>query len=224
MKYEVGDCVTIRNIAWYNANKDEDGDIYDNDCICFNKYISKDCGKECTVRAINGSTVEVFCGLNIWFLQEWMLEPEEEDKTKIDLSKNAIIDPPVKCWVKRDKENGKWEEAILLSIDHRDKNAYRLKMSVDSSVYFTYKSCILKDPNIPKERYIPYTYEDFPEFRDCWVRYKDSFAQFTIDTFNKHFIFIGKQDIGINYEDAFKDLEIVNSDRTTRPFGKLKEK
>jgi len=221
MNFKVGDTVKIKSLDWYNANKDKNGYIFDG--ICFDKHVSRDCGKDATVRAINGNIIEVFCGLNTWFLQEWMLEPKEEViETKIDLSKNAIIDPPVKCWV-GDKENEEWVERDLLLIDHRKKDFPFVVKGDLTEMRFAFRFCTLEDPNIPKESYIPYTYEDFPEFRDCWVRYKDSFAQSIIESLNYNFIFIANSGIGISYVDALQELEVINPDGTTRPFGKKVE-
>ena len=218
MNLKAGDTVKIKSLDWYNANKDKNGYIFDG--ICFDKHVSRDCGKDATVRAINGNIIiEVFCGLNTWFLQEWMLEPKEEIiETKIDLSKNAIIDPPVRCWVRNAEEEEWGYYNSLLSIDHRKTYPYNVKGNTFDSM--DYRFCSLEDPNIPKESYIPYTYEDFAEIRGLWVRKKDSYAQSIIESLNYNFIFLANSGIGINYVDAFKDLEIVNSDRTTRPFGK----
>jgi len=218
MNFKVGDTVKIKSLDWYNANKDKNGYIFDG--ICFDKHVSIDCGKDATVRAINGNIIEVFCGLNIWFLQEWMLEPKEEViETKIDLSKNAIIDPPVRCWAKH-KDDDKYYTRYLINIDDRRIKKFQTITSSEHPLVESFEECILNDPNIPKESYIPYTYEDFPEFRGCWVRYKDSYTQSIIESLNYNFIFIANSGKGISYIDAFKDLEIVNSDRTTRPFGK----
>ena len=48
MKYEVGDKVLIKDINWYNKNKDEDGDISCGEFI-FVSSMSKFCGKILTI-------------------------------------------------------------------------------------------------------------------------------------------------------------------------------
>ena len=51
MKYEVGDKVLIKDINWYNKNKDEDGDISCGEFI-FVSSMSKFCGKILTIDVV----------------------------------------------------------------------------------------------------------------------------------------------------------------------------
>lgn len=51
MKYEVGDKVLIKDINWYNKNKDEDGDISCGEFI-FVSHMSKFCGKILTIDVV----------------------------------------------------------------------------------------------------------------------------------------------------------------------------
>ena len=51
MKYKVGDKVLIKDINWYNKNKDEDGDISCGEFI-FVSHMSKFCGKILTIDVV----------------------------------------------------------------------------------------------------------------------------------------------------------------------------
>lgn len=51
MKYKVGDKVLIKNIDWYNKNKDIDGDVLCGDYI-FVSYMSVFCGKILTIDVV----------------------------------------------------------------------------------------------------------------------------------------------------------------------------
>lgn len=59
----------------------------------------------------------------------------------IDLNKNQIVDPPVKCWV-RCNTNLKWIEENLYSIDHRFNHPYKCSN-------YAFKTCSLIDPTVP---------------------------------------------------------------------------
>ena len=58
MKYKVGDKVRIKSLAWYNENKDEDGNIrYKSDNaaypIFFTKYMSRFCGETLIIKCVH---------------------------------------------------------------------------------------------------------------------------------------------------------------------------
>jgi hypothetical protein len=51
MKYKIGDRVRIKNLDWYNQNKDEDGFVHCGDGI-FDNYMSVFCGSVVTICGI----------------------------------------------------------------------------------------------------------------------------------------------------------------------------
>ncbi len=51
MKYKIGDRVKIKNLDWYNQNKDEDGFVHCSDGI-FDNYMSVFCGSVVTICGI----------------------------------------------------------------------------------------------------------------------------------------------------------------------------
>ena len=67
-------------------------------------------------------------------------------KTMIDLSKNQILEPAVKCWFKDD--DGKFVEGELLSIDHRVKfYPFTIRIMGDFEAVIHTKEVYLEDPN-----------------------------------------------------------------------------
>jgi hypothetical protein len=72
--------------------------------------------------------------------KEWL---KERENNMIDLSKNQIVEPPIKCWMRN--RHRSWEEDLLYSIDHRDNNAYPFRSRCSS-----FNFCSLIDPNKPK--------------------------------------------------------------------------
>lgn len=53
MKYKSGDKVKIKNIDWYNANKNYEGEIIYEDFSVFDESMSEFCGKVVTIAHIN---------------------------------------------------------------------------------------------------------------------------------------------------------------------------
>ena len=71
-------------------------------------------------------------------------------KTMIDLSKNQILEPAVKCWFKDD--NGKFKQGELLSIDHRLKICpFVVRFVGDFEITYYSKEVFLEDPTQPKQ-------------------------------------------------------------------------
>jgi len=75
---------------------------------------------------------------------------------------------------------------------------------------------------IPKPEYIPYTYEDFAEFINCLVKKKDETRITKVCILDPDRLFLDSEGMPYTYKGALNNLEILNSDGTTRPFGKLK--
>lgn len=53
MKYKAGDKIKIKNIDWYNANKNYEGELICEDFSVFDESMSEFCGKVVTIAHVN---------------------------------------------------------------------------------------------------------------------------------------------------------------------------
>jgi len=155
MNLKVGDTVKIKSLDWYNENKDICDTVVGYDAVAFGRDESQYCGMRAIIAFINNNKYEVNCNGKRLYFRKWMFEPKEEEvmETRIDLSKNAIVDPPIRCWVKR-KDDKKYYTRYLINIDDRRKNKYQTITSPEHLLVESFEECILNDPNIQKERWM----------------------------------------------------------------------
>ena len=71
MKYKVGDKVRVKDLAWYEANKGEDG-VYCDDGIFFINKMSLLCGKTVTINGVYKGSYTIV--ESKWGWQDWMFE------------------------------------------------------------------------------------------------------------------------------------------------------
>ena len=70
MKYKVGDKVRVKDLAWYEANKSEDG--VNCDGVFFIKDMSKLCSKIVTIKDVYNGIYTIV--ESKWSWQDWMFE------------------------------------------------------------------------------------------------------------------------------------------------------
>ena len=107
-KYKVGDKVRIKSLAWYNSNKDENGDTASG-YISFLKVMSAYCGKECEVSYVFPNGMYYLKGMQ-WYWADWMLE----DNTNNTATPQRKVDKPdidIETWIHPFQEttNGLYE-------------------------------------------------------------------------------------------------------------------
>lgn len=73
----------------------------------------------------------------------------------------------------------------------------------------------------PVPRYIPFTAETFRPHRDRWVRWKDTKVEFHISWCHEHRF--GIENSNFDFALVWNQLEFVNQDGTTEPFGQKVE-
>ena len=129
LKYKVGDKVRIKNIDWYNQNKDIHGNIECGDAL-MNIIKSQFCGKIVTISNISDVTdtykIEEDNGQYIWTdeMIEGLVEEEtkpniiEEAKTYWDSIKDAWICP--EGYIFKD-ENGNVINATKIVLEKKKK-------------------------------------------------------------------------------------------------------
>jgi len=134
--------------------------------------------------------------------------------------------PELPSWAEVSDNNIDWKKRIVISNVGGEEGINYVDKSYEGEFFdgesFDKRSVSFIRP-IPKPEYIPYTYEDSPEFRDCWVALKGKKDQMRIRRFNETGVFTNSVNSGDLYSVMLRDYEIVNQDGTTRPFGKLKE-
>lgn len=98
MKYKVGDKVKVKSLEWYNANKDEDGNVSNGADYWLIPSMAKHCGMKGTI--VNGSkcleTYDIsFDGINVskFFWQDYMLEDPAQEPCEYcrDESRRALL-------------------------------------------------------------------------------------------------------------------------------------
>lgn len=88
MKYKVGDKVRIKSIVWYNENKNEYGEVFDNKWILFNEEMSLYCGKALVVESVGSDTYEMVDNPFVW-TDEMIMGLAEKD-INVVLTENLI--------------------------------------------------------------------------------------------------------------------------------------
>lgn len=96
MKFKVGDKVRIKNLDWYNENKNHNGDI--RNPLCFHKVMSKYCGMTATVTTVLGSYYYLDIDEKKFGWQDWMLEDEVETENK-DVIEEIEVDKNVQSFI-----------------------------------------------------------------------------------------------------------------------------
>ena len=93
-KYKVGDCVRVKSLDWYNANKDEDGNIDINDDFTFYADRSRYCGKVFTISEVFDNCYGVKEDNNEYYWTDEMIEGlVKEIKPKFKVGDKVILDP-----------------------------------------------------------------------------------------------------------------------------------
>lgn len=84
MKYNVGDCVRIKSLDWYNKNKDEYGNIDINHDFTFYADRSRYCGKVFTIVEVFDNCYTVKEDNNEYYWSDEMIEGPVEDECPQD--------------------------------------------------------------------------------------------------------------------------------------------
>ena len=133
MSLKVGDKVRIKSKEWYDKNKDENGEIK-NDDIVFGKYYSKFCGLTMDINSLkddmyylltiskNGHFESAILCCEDWFepiIDGW-LSTDEDYKLYIpsneELKKSVIVNVPIDMEVSTHESNGK----ITINVQHKN--------------------------------------------------------------------------------------------------------
>ena len=106
MKYEVGDCVRIKDIGWYNKYKDEDGNVSCGE-FSFVEGMKKFCSETLTISEDVGDgylMLEDYYGY-VWTDEMIEFKVEEETKTKFKVGDKVRIKDI--DWYNKNKSMGK---------------------------------------------------------------------------------------------------------------------
>lgn len=90
MKYKVGDKVKIKSLDWYNANKDNSGDIRCNSCSFIDK-MSCYCGYVATITGITERSYNIDVDNGKWFWSDDMFEGHFEGMKTIISGINYLL-------------------------------------------------------------------------------------------------------------------------------------
>ena len=129
MKYKVGDKVQIKNLDWYNQNKDEDGDVYLS--MSFVANMSKYCGQVATIIKASGHNkykIALDNGYYNW--SDEMFEGLVEEEIKPKFNVGDIIAKPhfgfriIK--VESDRYIVEGAPGINVELFFKDQDKYRL--------------------------------------------------------------------------------------------------
>jgi hypothetical protein len=87
--FKEGDVIRIKNLDWYNNNKDKNGSINVTGYSCsFTKALSEFCGKCFVISKIEGTNF--YLNDLSFVFYEWMFEPEKYELKPLDITKNSF--------------------------------------------------------------------------------------------------------------------------------------
>lgn len=113
MKYEVGDRVRIKSIDWYNANKDEYGNIDINYDFTFYADRSKYCGKVFTITEVFDNCYCVKEDNNEYFWADEMIECLVEEMSDGNVEKTTIKLKDLRKFINKMESNGLNDDTVL---------------------------------------------------------------------------------------------------------------
>ena len=125
MSLKVGDKVRIKSKEWYDKNKDENGEIKNND-IVFGKYQSEFCGLTMDINSLKDDmyyllTISKNCHFESAILccEDWF-EPISDGWLSTDndeeLKKSVIVNVPIDMEVSTHESNGR----ITINVQHKN--------------------------------------------------------------------------------------------------------
>lgn len=126
-KYKVGDKVVVKSLAWYNENKDADGNV--RVPCCFISEMSKYCGRVVTIRCVNHSSYSVAEALFYSWSDE-MFEGFAEN-VYVFIKAKDVKDLP-KTFEECAKLVGINDGMLLCSYDVREMEAEKLRICRDA--------------------------------------------------------------------------------------------
>ena len=141
MKLKVGDKVRVKSLEWYNENKNCDGYIEFCEGPYFTKLMSKFCGKEATIKSINGDSYVLDIDKLFYFAEDYV-EPISNEfgfqVNNISVSTNTCITLEEGATAKICNENGKTKIMIENNVEEpkfKKGDVVFLEAQIDNKIY-----------------------------------------------------------------------------------------